>query len=155
MEPFRFGVVLVKKTGGVGTQIFLQLTLHFLCFRLTVGTPPHMLVRLIVTRSLHSHCPSTQLAREICLHIRIVHPHVVALYVAWKDSKYVYLALEWAPQVTDGLGVEAVGRGRVAVRGCRCRGFVMPAWYWKWSGTCGTQSVRRGTSREWKSASQN
>lgn len=40
---------------------------------------------------------SVQLAREICLHIRILHPSVVALYAAWKDSKYVYLALEWAP----------------------------------------------------------
>lgn len=38
-----------------------------------------------------------QLAREICLHIRILHPNVVSLYAAWKDSKYVYLALEWAP----------------------------------------------------------
>ncbi len=26
-----------------------------------------------------------------------MHPHVVALYAAWKDSKYVYLALDWAP----------------------------------------------------------
>ncbi len=38
-----------------------------------------------------------QLAREICLHIRILHPHILSLYAAWKDSKYVYLVLEWAP----------------------------------------------------------
>eukprot|EP00798_Chlamydomonas_sp_ICE-L_P017485 gene17485-23790_t len=38
-----------------------------------------------------------QLAREICLHARVLHPHIVSLYAAWKDSKYVYLALEWAP----------------------------------------------------------
>lgn len=39
-----------------------------------------------------------QLAREICLHIRILHPYILALFAAWKDSKYVYLALEWAPR---------------------------------------------------------
>ncbi|KAL6762539.1 kinase-like domain-containing protein [Haematococcus lacustris] len=38
-----------------------------------------------------------QLAREICLHIRLLHPNIVSLYAAWKDSKYVYLALEWVP----------------------------------------------------------
>lgn len=71
--------------------------------------------RLPHTRSLP---PPSQLAREICLHIRIVHPYVVALYAAWKDSKYVYLALEWAPQVRarafagGGCGCWCVRRGQ-------------------------------------------
>ncbi|KXZ50156.1 hypothetical protein GPECTOR_17g792 [Gonium pectorale] len=57
----------------------------------------HVALKIYKRSRLHE-MERFQLAREICLHIRIVHPHVVALYAAWKDSKYVYLALEWAPQ---------------------------------------------------------
>lgn len=38
-----------------------------------------------------------QLAREICLHVKTLHPHIIDLYSAWKDAKHVYLLLEWAP----------------------------------------------------------
>lgn len=38
-----------------------------------------------------------QLAREITIHTRLLHPFIVSLYAAWKDAKYVYLAMEWAP----------------------------------------------------------
>ncbi len=98
-----------------------------------------------VHEPLHSHCPLTQLAREICLHIRIVHPHVVALYVAWKDSKYVYLALEWAPQVRGRK--RAWGRGRWLV------------WPWRLrQGTCDACLVldidTLSTARVWKSENQ-
>ncbi|GIL79147.1 hypothetical protein Vretimale_16686 [Volvox reticuliferus] len=56
----------------------------------------HVALKIYKRSRLHE-MERFQLAREICLHIRIVHPNVVALYAAWKDSKYVYLALDWAP----------------------------------------------------------
>ncbi|GFR49106.1 hypothetical protein Agub_g10901, partial [Astrephomene gubernaculifera] len=57
----------------------------------------HVALKIYKRSRLHE-MERFQLAREICLHIRIVHPHVVGLFAAWKDSKYVYLALEWAPR---------------------------------------------------------
>ncbi len=30
--------------------------------------------------------------------MRVLHPYIISLYSAWKDAKYVYLALEWAPR---------------------------------------------------------
>ncbi|KAG2492832.1 hypothetical protein HYH03_008987 [Edaphochlamys debaryana] len=57
----------------------------------------HVALKIYKRSRLHE-MERFQLAREICLHIRIVHPYVVGLFAAWKDSKYVYLALEWAPQ---------------------------------------------------------
>ncbi|GLI65800.1 hypothetical protein VaNZ11_009421 [Volvox africanus] len=56
----------------------------------------HVALKIYKRSRLHE-MERFQLAREICLHIRIVHPNVVALYAAWKDAKYVYLALDWAP----------------------------------------------------------
>ncbi|GLC46953.1 hypothetical protein PLESTM_001999700 [Pleodorina starrii] len=38
-----------------------------------------------------------QVAREIRLHSDLAHDSIIALYAAWKDKAYVYLALEWAP----------------------------------------------------------
>jgi hypothetical protein len=43
-----------------------------------------------------------QIAREIWLHIQLNHPSIIALYAAWKDKDYIYLVLEWAPEVGDG-----------------------------------------------------
>jgi hypothetical protein len=40
-----------------------------------------------------------QIAREIWLHIQLNHPSIIALYAAWKDRDYIYLVLEWAPEV--------------------------------------------------------
>lgn len=40
-----------------------------------------------------------QIAREIWLHIQLNHPSIIALYAAWKDQDYIYLVLEWAPEV--------------------------------------------------------
>lgn len=40
-----------------------------------------------------------QIAREIWLHIQLAHPSIIALYAAWKDADYIYLVLEWAPEV--------------------------------------------------------
>lgn len=40
-----------------------------------------------------------QIAREIWLHIQLNHPSIIALYAAWKDREYIYLVLEWAPEV--------------------------------------------------------
>jgi hypothetical protein len=40
-----------------------------------------------------------QVAREIKLHINLNHASIIAMYAAWKDKQYVYLALEWAPGV--------------------------------------------------------
>lgn len=52
-----------------------------------------------------------------------MHPFIVQLHAAWKDSKYVYLALEWAPRgnLFDYLvaQVRAVGRVRQRARGAR------------------------------------
>ncbi|PNH08919.1 Aurora kinase C, partial [Tetrabaena socialis] len=36
-------------------------------------------------------------AREIRLHADLCHDSIIAMYAAWKDRAYVYLALEWAP----------------------------------------------------------
>jgi serine/threonine protein kinase len=44
-----------------------------------------------------------QIAREIWLHIQLNHPSIIALYAAWKDKDYIYLVLEWAPEVGCGL----------------------------------------------------
>ncbi len=44
------------------------------------------------------------MSREISLHIRLDHSSIIALYAAWKDKHYVYLAMEWAP------GVRRTGR---------------------------------------------
>jgi len=41
-----------------------------------------------------------QIAREIWLHIQLNHPSIIALYAAWKDKDYIYLVLEWAPEVS-------------------------------------------------------
>lgn len=41
-----------------------------------------------------------QIAREIWLHIQLNHPSIIALYAAWKDRDYIYLVLEWAPEVS-------------------------------------------------------
>ncbi|KAL6758010.1 kinase-like domain-containing protein [Haematococcus lacustris] len=38
-----------------------------------------------------------QVAREIKLHINLCHDSIIAMYAAWKDRNYVYMALEWAP----------------------------------------------------------
>lgn len=43
-----------------------------------------------------------QIAREIWLHIQLNHPSIIALYAAWKDKDYIYLVLEWAPEVSTG-----------------------------------------------------
>ncbi|MEW5307351.1 MAG: hypothetical protein WDW36_009755 [Sanguina aurantia] len=56
----------------------------------------HVALKIYKRSRLHE-MERFQLAREICLHIRVLHPSVVALFAAWKDAKYVYLALEWAP----------------------------------------------------------
>lgn len=42
------------------------------------------------------------MAREIRLHSELAHDSIIALYAAWKDRAYVYLALEWAPGVSSG-----------------------------------------------------
>jgi len=42
-----------------------------------------------------------QIAREIWLHIQLNHPSIIALYAAWKDRDYIYLVLEWAPEVGE------------------------------------------------------
>ena len=44
--------------------------------------------------------PPTQVAREIKLHVELAHDSIIAMYAAWKDRSYVYLALEWAPGVS-------------------------------------------------------
>jgi hypothetical protein len=41
-----------------------------------------------------------QIAREIWLHIQLNHPSIIALFAAWKDRDYIYLVLEWAPEVS-------------------------------------------------------
>lgn len=41
--------------------------------------------------------PHTQLAREVCLHMRSCHPAITTLYAAYKDSRYIYLLMELAP----------------------------------------------------------
>jgi Protein kinase domain len=51
-----------------------------------------------------------QIAREIWLHIQLDHPSVIALYAAWKDRDYIYLVLEWAPEVC--VCVAGVGWGK-------------------------------------------
>ena len=38
-----------------------------------------------------------QVAREIRMHSELHHKNIISLYCAWKDSHYVYMAVEWAP----------------------------------------------------------
>ena len=45
-----------------------------------------------------------QIAREIWLHIQLHHGSIIALYAAWKDRDYIYLVLEWAPEVRGVVG---------------------------------------------------
>ena len=40
-----------------------------------------------------------QVAREVQLHSTLVHEGVIAMYAAWKDPTYVYMAIEWAAGV--------------------------------------------------------
>ena len=41
-----------------------------------------------------------QVAREVQLHSTLVHEGVIAMYAAWKDPTYVYMAIEWAAGVS-------------------------------------------------------
>jgi len=59
-------------------------------------------------------------AREIKLHIGLVHPSIISLYAAWKDRNYVYMALEWAPGVRVCVCVRACVCVRVCVFVCAC-----------------------------------
>lgn len=54
-------------------------------------------------RGLLNDMERHQIAREIWLHIQLNHPSIIALYSAWKDRDYIYLVLEWAPEVRRGL----------------------------------------------------
>ncbi len=64
-----------------------------------------------------------QVAREIWLHVQLSHPAVIALYSAWKDAAFIYLALEWADNVGgpgDRRGSLFACAGRMDWgRGCR------------------------------------
>jgi hypothetical protein len=55
-------------------------------------------------------------AREIRLHSDLAHDSIIALYSAWKDRAYVYMALEWAPGVRQKAGGKRLRGGRVATR---------------------------------------
>jgi hypothetical protein len=55
-----------------------------------------------------------QVAREIKLHINLNHASIIAMYAAWKDKQYVYLALEWAP----GVGGRSSRPSRSVVHDC-------------------------------------
>mmetsp|Transcript_17092 Transcript_17092/g.42820 ORF Transcript_17092/g.42820 Transcript_17092/m.42820 type:complete len:588 (-) Transcript_17092:1419-3182(-) len=54
-----------------------------------------------------------QVAREIKLHVGLAHDAIIAMYAAWKDRSYVYLALEWAPG-GDVYSYLRSSRGRLA-----------------------------------------
>ncbi|KAL6762275.1 kinase-like domain-containing protein [Haematococcus lacustris] len=54
-----------------------------------------------------------QVAREIKLHINLCHDSIIAMYAAWKDRNYVYMALEWAPG-GDVYGYLRANRGRLS-----------------------------------------
>ena len=49
-----------------------------------------------------------QVAREVGLHARLEHRHVVALYAAFEDADKVYLLQEYAAGVSLGVFVWAV-----------------------------------------------
>lgn len=59
---------------------------------------------------LHSTHPpvAPQVAREIKLHIQLAHDAIIAMYAAWKDANYVYMALEWAPGVSGAEGIRSL-----------------------------------------------
>lgn len=52
-----------------------------------------------------------QVAREIRLHAELAHDSIIAMYAAWKDRSFVYMALEWAPGVRMRVCVRKGGRG--------------------------------------------
>lgn len=70
-------------------------------------------------RSLLNDMERHQIAREIWLHMQLCHPSIIALYAAWKDKDYIYLALEWAPQGN----VFSFAQGR---RGHLSEGIIVP-----------------------------
>ena len=70
-------------------------------------------------RSMLNDMERHQIAREIWLHIQLHHPSIIALYAAWKDRDYIYLVLEWAPEVGAG--------GGSCVRWCAWRSCCLPA----------------------------
>jgi aurora kinase len=41
-------------------------------------------------------------AREVRIHLDLAHPGIIAMYAAWRDATYVYIAMEWAPEVGAG-----------------------------------------------------
>jgi hypothetical protein len=53
--------------------------------------------------------------RPPLLRLQLSHPAIIALYAAWKDPTFIYLALEWADNV--GAGEGGAGGGTWAERG--------------------------------------
>jgi serine/threonine protein kinase len=41
-------------------------------------------------------------AREIRIHKDLHHEGIITMYAAWSDSRFVYIAMEWAPEVGAG-----------------------------------------------------
>lgn len=74
--------------------------------------------------------PTSQLAREVCLHMRSCHPSITSLYAAYKDARYIYLLMELAPsgnlyQMLMSMPVPPVRRCRVlCVSSILCVGMV-------------------------------
>jgi hypothetical protein len=49
--------------------------------------------------------PPLQVAREIRIHMELHHPSIITMFAAWSDTSYVYIAMEWAPEVGSGCAV--------------------------------------------------
>ena len=50
-----------------------------------------------------------QVAREIRIHLELAHPSIIAMFAAWSDATYVYIAMEWAPEVSRRAGQPGAG----------------------------------------------
>ena len=63
-----------------------------------MATPPVQ----IESAHFHGHAapPAPQVAREVRIHLDLNHPGIIAMYSAWYDASYIYIAMEWAPQVS-------------------------------------------------------
>ncbi len=44
--------------------------------------------------------PLLQVAREIRIHTDLHHEGIISMFAAWSDPRFVYIAMEWAPEAS-------------------------------------------------------
>eukprot|EP01017_Pseudomicrothorax_dubius_P007910 TRINITY_DN12544_c0_g4_i1.p1 TRINITY_DN12544_c0_g4~~TRINITY_DN12544_c0_g4_i1.p1 ORF type:complete len:664 (-),score=113.79 TRINITY_DN12544_c0_g4_i1:74-2065(-) len=62
------------------------------------STGKEVALKMIPKKHLYQHCSVENIKREIKLHKKIDHPHIIKLYAYFEDKDGVYLILEYAPK---------------------------------------------------------